>query len=61
VGDVDDEPVIILLHRGADDWTPHSLVHLEVTDDRITRIADYSHTPWILQAANSVLVSPAAA
>ena len=61
VGDVDDEPVVILLHRGADDWTPHSLVHLEVTDDRITRIADYSHTPWILQAANSVLVSPAAA
>ena len=61
VGDVDDEPVVILLHRGADDWTPHSLVHLEVTDDRITRIADYSHTPWILQAANSVVVSHAAA
>jgi RNA polymerase sigma-70 factor (ECF subfamily) len=58
VGDVDGEPVVILLHRGTDAWTPHSLVHLEVTDDRITRIADYWHTPWILEAATSVGVSP---
>jgi RNA polymerase sigma-70 factor (ECF subfamily) len=58
VGEVDGEPVVILLHRGTEGWTPHSLVHLDVTDDRITRIADYSHTPWILQSATSVVVSP---
>jgi RNA polymerase sigma-70 factor (ECF subfamily) len=58
MGDVDGEPVVILLRRGTDGWTPHSLVHLDVTDDRVTRIADYSHTPWLLQAANSVVVSP---
>jgi RNA polymerase sigma-70 factor, ECF subfamily len=56
VGEVDGEPAIIVLHRGADAWTPHSLVHLDVTDRRITRIADYSHTPWMLQAATSVVV-----
>jgi hypothetical protein len=56
VGEVDGEPAIVLLHRRADAWTPHSLVHLDVTDQRITRIADYSHTPWILQAATSVVV-----
>jgi RNA polymerase sigma-70 factor, ECF subfamily len=58
VGDVDAEPVVIVLHRGTDRWTPHSLIHLEVTDDRITRIADYWPTPWVLQAASSVVVSP---
>ena len=56
VGEVDGEPAIIVLHRGADASTPHSLVHLDVTDRRITRIVDYSHTPWILQAATSVVV-----
>ncbi len=58
VGDVDGEPAIFLLHQRAGEWTPHSLVHLDVTDQRITRIADYTHTPWILQAATSVVVAP---
>jgi hypothetical protein len=55
-GDVDSEPTIILMHRRADEWTPYSLVHLDVTGQRITRIADYPHTPWILQAATSAVV-----
>jgi RNA polymerase sigma-70 factor, ECF subfamily len=59
VGEVDGEAAIILLHRGTDEWAPHSLVHLEVVDDRITRIADYWHTPWILQAATSLVVQAA--
>jgi RNA polymerase sigma-70 factor, ECF subfamily len=59
VGDVDGEPAVIVLHRGPDEWTPHSLVHLDVRDDRITRIADYTHTPWILKAATSLVVQPA--
>jgi hypothetical protein len=59
VGEVDGEPAVILLHRGADGWAPHSLVHLDVTDDRVTRIADYGHTPWILEAATSIVVQPA--
>lgn len=57
VGEVDGEPVIILLHRHADGWAPHSLVRLDVAADRITRILDFWHTPWVLAAATSVLVS----
>jgi len=57
VGEVDREPQIILLHRHADGWAPHSAIHAEITRNRITRVADFWHTPWILQAATSVLVS----
>lgn len=57
VGEVDGEPAVILLHRRAGEWTPHSLVHLEVADERITRIADYWHTPWMLQAATSLVIA----
>jgi RNA polymerase sigma-70 factor (ECF subfamily) len=57
VGEVDGEPAVIVLHRSDDGWTPHSLVHLDITDHRITRIADYWHTPWVLEAATSVVVS----
>jgi RNA polymerase sigma-70 factor (ECF subfamily) len=60
VGEVDGETAIILLHRGADAWIPHSLVHLDIVDDRITRIADYWHTPWMLEAATALVVSPGA-
>jgi RNA polymerase sigma-70 factor (ECF subfamily) len=57
LGEVDGEPAIILLHRRADAWTPHSLIHLEVVENRIARILDFWHTPWILQSATSVRVS----
>jgi RNA polymerase sigma-70 factor, ECF subfamily len=57
VGDVDGETAIILLHQLAGEWTLHSFVQLEVTDQRITRIADYWHTPWMVQAATSVVLA----
>jgi len=57
VGEVDGEPVIILLHKHADGWAPHSLIRLDVAAERITRIRDFWHTPWVLAAASSVLVS----
>jgi RNA polymerase sigma-70 factor (ECF subfamily) len=54
VGDVDGTPEIILYEGGA----PRSLIHLDVADDRITRITDYWFAPWVLQSAASVVVSP---
>lgn len=57
VGEVDGEPQIILLHHHTDGWAPHSVIHADITANRITRIADFWHTPWILQAATSVFVS----
>ena len=56
VGEVDGEPQVILLRRDGDRWTPHSLVHLDITGDLITRIADYFHTPWVLPSATSVVL-----
>ena len=56
VGEVDGEPVIIILHRDTDVGTVKGVVRLDVTDRRITRIADYLHCPWLLSAATSVVV-----
>jgi RNA polymerase sigma-70 factor (ECF subfamily) len=57
VGKVDGEPAIIALQRGADAWTPRSVVRLELADRHIVRIVDYTHCPWVLAAALSVQVA----
>lgn len=56
VGEVDGEPAIITLQRGADTWIPRSIVRLEWAGRQIVRIADYTHCPWVLPAARSVRV-----
>ena len=56
VGEVDGEPVVIMLQRGPDTWTPYSMVRLSVTSQRIDRIVDYAHCPWVISAARSVTV-----
>lgn len=60
VGEVDGEPVVMLLHPAEEGtgWKPHSLVHLEMDGGRIVRIGDYIHTPWVLQAARSAGIIP---
>jgi hypothetical protein len=58
VGEVDGEPVVVMLRKDANDWTPMSFVRLEVVDGRIERIADFAHCPWILAAATSVVAEP---
>jgi RNA polymerase sigma-70 factor (ECF subfamily) len=57
VGEVDGEPVVILLRRGADTWTPHSIVRLDIIGQHIGRIVDYAHCPWMIPAAASVTVA----
>ena len=54
VGEVDGATVVIILRRGADTWTPHSAIRLDVIGQRIERIVDYIHCPWLLPAAASV-------
>jgi RNA polymerase sigma-70 factor (ECF subfamily) len=56
VGEVDGEAVVIILRRLADTWAPHSLIRLQVIDERIERIVDYIHCPWVIPAASSVSV-----
>lgn len=58
VGEVDREPVVIMLQQDVNGWTPMSFVRIEVIDGRIERVADYTHCPWILAAATSVVAEP---
>jgi len=53
-GEVDGEPVVIILQRGADTWTPYSMVRLKMIGQHIGRIVDYAHCPWVISMANSV-------
>jgi len=59
LGEVDDEPVIIVLRRGVDTWTPHSAIRFRVSGQSVTRIVDYIHCPWVLSAATNVAVAKA--
>ena len=56
-GEVDGEPVVIMLRRGADAWTPYGVVRLEVVNQRVERITDYVHCPWVLEAATSTVLA----
>lgn len=56
LGEVDGEPVIIILQRGADTWTTYSVIRMNVTSDKVQRIVDYIHCPWLVPAAESISV-----
>jgi RNA polymerase sigma-70 factor (ECF subfamily) len=60
VGIVDGEPAVIFLVRGADTWTPRSIVRLDESAERFVGVRDYTHCPWMIPAAISFDVSPAA-
>jgi RNA polymerase sigma-70 factor (ECF subfamily) len=55
-GEVDGEPAVIILHRHDGQWTPRSAARLELADGRVTRIADFWHITWLLDAADSVVL-----
>jgi RNA polymerase sigma-70 factor (ECF subfamily) len=56
LGEVDGERAVVILQRGADTWTPYSVVRLDVVGHWIERIRDYAHCPWLLSPASSVIV-----
>ncbi|MBO0912065.1 MAG: RNA polymerase subunit sigma-70, partial [Acidobacteria bacterium] len=57
VGELDGEPVVIILERGADTWTSYSVIRMNVVNDKIERIVDYIHCPWLVAAAESISVA----
>ena len=57
-GEVDGEPVVVILQRGTDTWSPYAVVHLDVDGQQIKGIRDYAHCPWVIPAAASVSVAP---
>ncbi len=50
------EPVVLILKRGADAWTPYSAIRFDVIGQRIDRILDYIHCPWVIEAATTVTI-----
>jgi RNA polymerase sigma-70 factor (ECF subfamily) len=59
LGEVDGESVVIVLRLGADTWAPHSAIRFDVVGQRIERIVDYIHCPWVISAATVVTVAKA--
>jgi RNA polymerase sigma-70 factor, ECF subfamily len=57
VAEVDGELAVVALRQYGDEWRPSSVARLQVTDQHIAHIADYSHCPWVLSAAASVVVA----
>jgi RNA polymerase sigma-70 factor, ECF subfamily len=57
VAEVDGELAVVALRQYGDEWRPHSVARLQVTDQHIAHIADYAHCPWVLSAAASVVVA----
>jgi len=52
VGDVDGEPVVVILKRGRRmRGRPIQLSDFDVIGERIERIVDYIHCPWVIEAA----------
>jgi RNA polymerase sigma-70 factor, ECF subfamily len=54
LGRVDGEPAIIALTSGVDTWTPHSVIQVSLTGNRIASITDYGHCAWVLAHARAV-------
>jgi RNA polymerase sigma-70 factor, ECF subfamily len=57
VVEVDGELAVVVLRQHGDEWRHDSVARLEVIDQRVVRIFDYAHCPWVLPAATSVVVA----
>jgi RNA polymerase sigma-70 factor, ECF subfamily len=56
-GTVDGAPAMLILHENDGAWRPRTAIALHIVDGRVQRIADYWHTPWILEAATAVVLA----
>jgi RNA polymerase sigma-70 factor (ECF subfamily) len=57
IGAVDDEIVLLVLHRGEAGWEPAYPVRIEATEGAVIRISDYYACPWLLKTARMVTVA----
>jgi hypothetical protein len=55
VGEVDGEAVIVTHIERDGEWKPEAAIRLEFADQRVARITDYLHCPWILTPAISLV------
>jgi RNA polymerase sigma-70 factor, ECF subfamily len=57
IGELEGEPAIIILQRGADTWTTYSVIRMNVVGGQVERIVDYIHCPWLISSAESVSIT----
>jgi RNA polymerase sigma-70 factor, ECF subfamily len=57
IGEVDGEPVVIVMRRGAETWAPYAIVQITLVGQQIESIVDYAHCPWMIPAAASITVA----
>jgi RNA polymerase sigma-70 factor, ECF subfamily len=56
LGEVDDEPSIILLNQRDGEWEIEGIIRLDIgADGRVKHISDYQHCPWTLTAGSIVV------
>jgi RNA polymerase sigma-70 factor (ECF subfamily) len=56
MGEVDDEPSIILLNERNGEWEIEGIVRLDIgADGLVEHISDYQHCPWTLTAGSIVV------
>jgi len=56
VGEVDGQLAVIRLRQDNGGWMPDSIIRVDMTGDRITRVVDYAHCSWVVDATTSVVV-----
>jgi RNA polymerase sigma-70 factor, ECF subfamily len=56
LAEVDGAVTVISMDHRDGAWVPRSIVRLDVAGDRVVGIADYAHCPWVLAAADSLVV-----
>jgi RNA polymerase sigma-70 factor (ECF subfamily) len=56
IGTLAGESVIVVFQERDGRWNPASIVRIEERNNRVTRIVDYNHCPWVLVSADSLKV-----
>ena len=56
VGEIDGELAVVIQRAAIDGWAPKAAARLHVRNGRIAAITDYSHCPWVLQSATSIII-----
>jgi RNA polymerase sigma-70 factor (ECF subfamily) len=57
IGEVDGEPVVIVMRHGAETYEPYAIVRITLVGQQIGSIVDYAHCPWMIPAAASITVA----
>ncbi len=57
VGEMNGETVLLVLHFGENGWKPAYPVRIKVANGVINHITDYYACPWVIPAADTVVVS----